>query len=83
MEERLNDTSAERIRAVCRYIEAHPDEPLTIAQLAALASMSRFHFARSFRSVTCAKQKALMPRSMTPVTGPRRGFMKTRRAGSE
>ena len=52
MEERLENTAAERIREVCRYIERHTDEPLTIAQLASLAGMSRFHFARSFRSVT-------------------------------
>lgn len=52
MEKRLESTAAERIREVCRYIETHSDEPLTIAQLASLASMSRFHFARSFRSVT-------------------------------
>jgi AraC family transcriptional regulator of adaptative response/methylated-DNA-[protein]-cysteine methyltransferase len=52
MEERLENTAAERIREVCRYIERHSDEPLTIEQLASLASMSRFHFARSFRAVT-------------------------------
>jgi AraC family transcriptional regulator of adaptative response/methylated-DNA-[protein]-cysteine methyltransferase len=52
MEKRLENTAAERIREVCRYIERHSDEPLTIAQLASLAAMSRFYFARSFRSVT-------------------------------
>lgn len=52
MKERLNASAAERIRETCRYIELHLDEPLTIARLASLASMSRFHFARSFRSVT-------------------------------
>jgi AraC family transcriptional regulator, regulatory protein of adaptative response / methylated-DNA-[protein]-cysteine methyltransferase len=48
----LENSAAERVREVCRYIERHSDEPLTIAQLASLAAMSRFHFARSFRSVT-------------------------------
>ncbi|HEY1868870.1 MAG TPA: methylated-DNA--[protein]-cysteine S-methyltransferase [Candidatus Cybelea sp.] len=48
----MENSAAERIREVCRYIERHSDEPLTIAQLASLAAMSRFHFARSFRSVT-------------------------------
>jgi len=52
MEKRLEHSTAERIREVCRYIERHSDEALTIAQLASLAAMSRFHFARSFRSVT-------------------------------
>lgn len=41
----------ERIRAVCRYIEGHSDEPLTLDRLAAEAAMSRFHFARSFKTV--------------------------------
>lgn len=52
MEERLENSAAGRIREVCRYIEHHSDEPLTIAALASLAGMSRFHFARSFRSAT-------------------------------
>lgn len=52
MEKTLSNSSAERIRKVCRYIERHHDEPLTIAKLAGLASMSHFHFARSFRSIT-------------------------------
>jgi AraC family transcriptional regulator of adaptative response/methylated-DNA-[protein]-cysteine methyltransferase len=42
---------AERIQEVCRYIETHSDEPLTLADLAARASMSRFHFARSFKAM--------------------------------
>ena len=41
----------ERIRKICRYIEAHSDEPLSLERLAAMAAMSRFHFARSFKAV--------------------------------
>ncbi len=41
----------ERIQEVCRYIERHSDEPLTLDDLASLAAMSRFHFARSFKAV--------------------------------
>lgn len=41
----------ERIREVCRYIEAHCDENLTLGLLASRAAMSRFHFARSFKAV--------------------------------
>ncbi|MBV8725572.1 MAG: methylated-DNA--[protein]-cysteine S-methyltransferase [Candidatus Eremiobacteraeota bacterium] len=52
MEKNLTSGAVERIRDVCRYIEEHHDEPLTIAQLASLAAMSRFHFARSFRALT-------------------------------
>jgi AraC family transcriptional regulator of adaptative response/methylated-DNA-[protein]-cysteine methyltransferase len=42
---------AERIGDVCRYIECHSDGRLTLDELAARAAMSRFHFARSFKSV--------------------------------
>jgi AraC family transcriptional regulator of adaptative response/methylated-DNA-[protein]-cysteine methyltransferase len=41
----------ERIQEVCRYIERHSDDPLTLDDLATKAAMSRFHFARSFKSV--------------------------------
>jgi AraC family transcriptional regulator of adaptative response/methylated-DNA-[protein]-cysteine methyltransferase len=43
--------NADLIRDVCRYVEDHSDEALTLAELAALASMSRFHFARTFKLV--------------------------------
>lgn len=38
-----------RIGRVLRHIEAHSEEPLTIADLARLAGMSRYHFLRVFR----------------------------------
>jgi AraC family transcriptional regulator of adaptative response/methylated-DNA-[protein]-cysteine methyltransferase len=41
----------ERIQEVCRFIESHSDDPLTLDALAARAAMSRFHFARSFKAV--------------------------------
>lgn len=41
----------ERIRKICRYIETHSDETLTLDGLASLAAMSRYHFARSFKAV--------------------------------
>ena len=41
----------ERIRKICRYIETHSEEPLTLDRLAAMAAMSRYHFARSFKAV--------------------------------
>lgn len=43
--------NADIIRDICRYIEDHSDEALTLAELAARASMSRFHFARTFKRV--------------------------------
>jgi AraC family transcriptional regulator, regulatory protein of adaptative response / methylated-DNA-[protein]-cysteine methyltransferase len=47
----MHDTTTERIQAICRYIEAHSDETLRLADLAGRAAMSRFHFARAFKSV--------------------------------
>ncbi len=43
--------NADLIHDVCRYVEDHSDEALTLAELASLASMSRFHFARTFKAV--------------------------------
>jgi AraC family transcriptional regulator, regulatory protein of adaptative response / methylated-DNA-[protein]-cysteine methyltransferase len=42
---------AERIRDACRYMEHHSDEPLRLDDLAERANMSRYHFARSFKSI--------------------------------
>ncbi|MGC1381685.1 MAG: methylated-DNA--[protein]-cysteine S-methyltransferase [Candidatus Baltobacteraceae bacterium] len=42
---------ADLVRDACRYIEEHSDEALTLAELAERASMSRFHFARTFKAV--------------------------------
>ncbi len=41
----------ERVREICRYIEDHCDDALTLGFLASKAAMSRFHFARSFKDV--------------------------------
>lgn len=40
------------LRRLKNYIEAHLDRPLTLAQLAAEAALSEFHFARMFRHST-------------------------------
>jgi AraC family transcriptional regulator, regulatory protein of adaptative response / methylated-DNA-[protein]-cysteine methyltransferase len=42
---------ADPIRDVCRFVEDHSDEALTLAELASRAAMSRFHFARTFKAV--------------------------------
>jgi AraC family transcriptional regulator of adaptative response/methylated-DNA-[protein]-cysteine methyltransferase len=46
-----SNSNADLIGDVCRYVEDHSDEALTLAELAARASMSRFHFARTFKTV--------------------------------
>jgi AraC family transcriptional regulator of adaptative response/methylated-DNA-[protein]-cysteine methyltransferase len=45
------NVNADLIGDVCRFVENHSDEALTLAELAARASMSRFHFARTFKAV--------------------------------
>ncbi len=45
----MNDV--ERIRELCRYVEAHSDEALPLRELARRAGMSAFHFARRFKAV--------------------------------
>jgi AraC family transcriptional regulator of adaptative response/methylated-DNA-[protein]-cysteine methyltransferase len=41
----------ESIDRVCRYIEAHSVEPLALDELAKMAAMSKFHFARRFKAI--------------------------------
>jgi AraC family transcriptional regulator, regulatory protein of adaptative response / methylated-DNA-[protein]-cysteine methyltransferase len=47
----MHNAFEQRIRGVCDYIRAHPDEQLQLADLAARASLSAFHFQRSFKAV--------------------------------
>jgi AraC family transcriptional regulator, regulatory protein of adaptative response / methylated-DNA-[protein]-cysteine methyltransferase len=46
-----NATEAQRFGEICRYIDDHSDQPLSLDELAALAAMSKFHFARRFKAV--------------------------------
>jgi AraC family transcriptional regulator of adaptative response/methylated-DNA-[protein]-cysteine methyltransferase len=41
----------ELVKSICRYIEQHLDEPLTLARLATEFRRSRFHLERTFKSV--------------------------------
>ena len=41
----------EMVKAVCRYIEQHLDEPVTLARLGAAFKQSPFHLQRSFKAV--------------------------------
>ena len=45
-------SDANRIAPVLRELEAHAAEPRTLADLAAAARLSRYHFLRTFRGVT-------------------------------
>lgn len=44
--------SGYRLRRVREYIDAHLDEELSLAELAAVADLSQYHFARAFRKST-------------------------------
>src|SRR5579872_2022092 len=52
------DPYAQRVREVCRHIEAHADEPLKLADLAARAGLSPFHFQRSFKAIVGVTPRA-------------------------
>jgi len=41
-----------RLRRVIEYVETNLDQPLRLADLAAIAGISQFHFARAFRDAT-------------------------------
>lgn len=47
----MRHAAAARIEDVCRFIEAHADEPLPLQALASRAGMSRFHFQRTFKAL--------------------------------
>lgn len=47
LEER--DAASQRMEEICRYIEAHSEEQLSLDALAGRAGMSRFHFQRTFK----------------------------------
>ncbi|HEV8383945.1 MAG TPA: bifunctional DNA-binding transcriptional regulator/O6-methylguanine-DNA methyltransferase Ada [Candidatus Acidoferrales bacterium] len=49
---RSNDPLASRIEQVCRFIEAHLDEKITLAELSARAGLSTFRLLRAFQRVT-------------------------------
>jgi AraC family transcriptional regulator len=48
----MGSLSASRLRPVYEYVEAHLDAELRLAELAALAHLSPYHFARAFKQAT-------------------------------
>jgi AraC family transcriptional regulator, regulatory protein of adaptative response / methylated-DNA-[protein]-cysteine methyltransferase len=45
------NTRAETVKAICRYIEQHLDEPVTLSRLATVFEQSAFHLQRTFKAV--------------------------------
>ena len=45
------DPQSARIAALCRYIEAHADEPLKLEDLSRQSGLSSFHLQRSFKAI--------------------------------
>ena len=46
------DPNAELVEKVCRYIETHPEEPVTLEALSAAIGLSPFHLQRTFKALT-------------------------------
>ncbi len=47
-----NDPGAQIVEGVCRYIDTHPDEPLTLDALGRALGISPFHLQRTFKTIT-------------------------------
>jgi AraC family transcriptional regulator of adaptative response/methylated-DNA-[protein]-cysteine methyltransferase len=51
MTETTGMTDVGKIREICRYVEQHADDALSLDALAAMANASKYHFARRFKAV--------------------------------
>ncbi len=47
-----SDPNARLVEKVCRYIDAHPDEPVTLEALSRALAISPFHLQRTFKART-------------------------------
>lgn len=47
-----SNPGAELVEKVCRYIDAHPDQPVTLEALSRAIGLSPFHLQRSFKALT-------------------------------
>jgi len=46
------DANSELVEKVCRYIDAHPDQPATLGALSSAIGLSPFHLHRTFKALT-------------------------------
>jgi methylphosphotriester-DNA--protein-cysteine methyltransferase len=56
------DPNAQLIEKVCRYIDTHPDDPVTLEALGRALGISPFHLQRTFKALT-----GISPRAYTPA----------------
>ena len=52
------DANSEVVEKVCRYIDAHPDGPVTLEALSGAIGLSPFHLHRTFKALTGITPKA-------------------------
>jgi AraC family transcriptional regulator of adaptative response/methylated-DNA-[protein]-cysteine methyltransferase len=45
------DPQAQMVERVCRYIDGHPDEPVTLSRISSQVGLSPFHLQRTFKSL--------------------------------
>ena len=74
------DANAEFVEKVCRYIDAHPDQPATLDTLGRAIGLSPFHLQRTFKALTGITPRAYADsrRLQTLKTGLRQGHSVTR-----
>ena len=53
-----SDANTEIVQKVCRYIDAHPDQPATLDALSGAIGLSPFHLHRTFKALTGITPKA-------------------------
>lgn len=51
------DPAAVQVEAICRHLEAHADEAISLADLSTLVGLSPFHLQRSFKAITGVSPK--------------------------
>jgi AraC family transcriptional regulator of adaptative response/methylated-DNA-[protein]-cysteine methyltransferase len=74
------DPNAQLIEKVCRYIDAHPDEPVTLETLGRALAISPFYLQRTFKAHTGITPRAYADsrRLQSLKTGLREGHSVTR-----
>ena len=75
-----SNPNAELVEKVCRFIDAHPDQPATLESLSRAIGLSPFHLQRTFKALTGITPRAYADsrRLQALKTGLRNGHSVTR-----